>query len=158
MEAFLTGSGYRQVMGHRYDTSQSVCHSDFKFLSIIFGTIMCPLIMYVAVANPSSYSNDCWSVWYPTHILTHKSSAVTVCTTRFETLKPCILPTVCICVFRKVLAVNTDFFPLNSFNRLVFEAERWYVSCEVRNKFLYNTEEEIPSLKGYYTINSYSIV
>jgi hypothetical protein len=36
---------------------------------------------------------------------------VTICTTCYNTLKLCILPTQCICVFRVVLTINTDCFP-----------------------------------------------
>jgi hypothetical protein len=34
-----------------------------------------------------------------------------VCTTCFNTLKLCILPTQCICVFRMVVTINSDFYP-----------------------------------------------
>jgi hypothetical protein len=36
--------------------------------------------------------------------------SVTICTTRFNTLKLCILPTQCICVFRMVLTINSHSF------------------------------------------------
>jgi hypothetical protein len=42
---------------------------------------------------------------------TPKSPVVTICTTRFNTLKLCILPTQCICVFHMVLTINSDCFP-----------------------------------------------
>jgi hypothetical protein len=39
---------------------------------------------------------------------------VTICTTRLNTPKLCILPTQCICVFRMVLTVNCDYFCMQS--------------------------------------------
>jgi hypothetical protein len=39
------------------------------------------------------------------------------------TLKLCILPKECICVFRMILTVNSDF-SLNSINRLGFVVEK----------------------------------
>jgi hypothetical protein len=46
----------------------------------------------------------------------------------FNIIKLCTLPTTRICVLRMVLTVSLD-----SNNRLVSVAEKWYVSCEVRN-------------------------
>jgi hypothetical protein len=43
--------------------------------------------------------------------LTLQSLVVTIYTTRFNTLKLCILPTECICVFRMVLTINSDCSP-----------------------------------------------
>jgi hypothetical protein len=40
-----------------------------------------------------------------------KTSGYTIFTTRFNTLKLCILPTQSICVFRMVLTINSDSFP-----------------------------------------------
>jgi hypothetical protein len=42
--------------------------------------------------------------------LTLQSPVVTICTTRFNTLKLYILPTRCTCVFHMVLTVNSDCF------------------------------------------------
>jgi hypothetical protein len=43
--------------------------------------------------------------------LTLQSPVVAICTTRFNMLKPYILPTQCICVFRTVLTINIGCFP-----------------------------------------------
>jgi hypothetical protein len=43
----------------------------------------------------------------------------------------------CICVFRTILTINSDYFPKKNINRLVFVAETYCVSCEVRTEYLY---------------------
>jgi hypothetical protein len=44
-------------------------------------------------------------------LLTLYSSVFAICTTCFNTLKLCILPTQCVCVSHMVLTINTDCFP-----------------------------------------------
>jgi hypothetical protein len=43
--------------------------------------------------------------------LNASSPVVTICTTCFNTLKLCILPTQCVCVFRMILTISSDCFP-----------------------------------------------
>jgi hypothetical protein len=44
-------------------------------------------------------------------ILILQRPVVSICTTRFNIIKLCILPTQCICVFRMVLTINSECFP-----------------------------------------------
>jgi hypothetical protein len=78
-------------------------------------------------------------------VLTLLSLVVSIYTTRFNTLKLCILPTQCICVFRMVLTMNSDCFLKQHFPVGLCSGD---VMC-----FLWNTNwnyiyylEEIPSL------------
>jgi hypothetical protein len=45
------------------------------------------------------------------HFKTLKSTVVIMCTTYFSIHNLCVLPTQCICVFRVVLTINSDYFP-----------------------------------------------
>jgi hypothetical protein len=63
-----------------------------------------------------------------------------LCTTCFSTLKFCILPTQCICVFRIVLTIN-------SINRLYFIAVMWCFLWGTNRIFIVYCMEEIQSLK-----------
>jgi hypothetical protein len=59
-----------------------------------------------------------------------QSPVVAIYTIRSNLLKPYILPTLCICVFRTVLTTAT--VSPHSINRLGSVAETWCVPCEVR--------------------------
>jgi hypothetical protein len=56
--------------------------------------------------------------------------------TCFNTDYFCLLPTECSYGFRTVLRINTDNF-LNRINRLVSVAETQFISCEIRDEFVY---------------------
>jgi hypothetical protein len=56
------------------------------------------------------------------HCLSPLKSNGSICTICFNILKLCILPTVCVCVYRMILTINSDCLPKNG-NQLDFVVE-----------------------------------
>jgi hypothetical protein len=98
----------------------SMHHHEGKFI-VLQCTSYIPQTMGIIFVHTNSLSWACrfeiqmlhlgFDLWTLDSTLTIYSQVVTICTTLFNTLNLRVLPTQCICVFRKVVTINSDCFP-----------------------------------------------
>jgi hypothetical protein len=73
--------------------------------------------------RPKDSAENTYNCKYTCNELNPLNTGGSVCTTRFNALKLCILPTECVRVFRAVLTINSFLTLKNIINRLIVESE-----------------------------------